>query len=124
MNEKIVRTLKKLLYPFGEPYLFAGKKLLFEANTRPIKREYLHNHSDVVRNDVLQINYFESQFKPSHVIWDIGSHHVHYSIFAASIANAAGQVFSFEPDDTARSVQNHNIKLNRFTKKIEVFGDV
>jgi hypothetical protein len=47
----------------------------------------------VVRIDVLQINYLENTFKPSDVLWDIGSHAGHYAFFAASIVKEENQFF-------------------------------
>jgi len=117
----LVEFSKKVLYPNGEPYTFYGKKLLFVAGTRPVRRKYLNAESDVVRNDVLQINYFEANFKPGDVLWDIGSHKGHYSIFAATIAAGPNQVFSFEPDVAAREVQEKNIRLNHLADRITIF---
>jgi FkbM family methyltransferase len=117
----IATSLKRIIYKRGEAYVFNNKKLLFTVESRPVKRKYIHSSSDVVRNDVLQINYFEQNFKPDHILWDIGSHNGHYSIFAASIAKAGGQVFSFEPDSVASEIHNKNIRLNQLENKITFF---
>jgi FkbM family methyltransferase len=123
-RSELIGYSKKFLYPNGEPYTFNSKKLRFVPGTRPIRRKYLNSSSDVVRNDVLQINFFERYFKSDDILWDIGSHNGHYSIFAASIAKGPKQVFSFEPDITAREVQQKNIKLNHLEDRIELFDFV
>lgn len=114
----LAKTLKKIIYPRGETYLFANNRLRFKVGSRPIRRKYLTSENDIDRNDVLQINYLENNFRSHHVLWDVGSHHGHYSIFAASVARSANQVFSFEPDSDARAVQRENIQLNNFKEKI------
>jgi FkbM family methyltransferase len=119
-HHDIVSAVKKIIYSKGEKYQFNNKSLLFAPGTRPIKRKYLNSENDVVRNDVLQINYFEQHFKADHVLWDIGSHHGHYSIFAAVIAKGNNQVFSFEPDSVARNIQIRNFQLNQLESKIVV----
>lgn len=116
----IAKAVKEIVYRKGEGYIFNDRRLLFTVGSRPVKRKYINSGSDVVRNDVLQINYFEQNFKPQHVLWDIGAHNGHYSIFAASIAKGANQVFSFEPDSVAREIQLKNIKLNKLENKIVV----
>ena len=116
----IAAAIKKIIYAKGEPYLFSHSTLKFYPGTRPIKRKYINANNDVVRNDVLQINYFEKHFKPNDIFWDLGSHNGHYSIFAASIVNGNNQVFSFEPDPVASKVQEANIKLNNFQQKINL----
>lgn len=123
MNKhKLALAIKKKIIGPVEKYRFAGKKLKFFTGTRPIKRKYVSSKSDVVRNDVLQINYFERNFKPNDVLWDIGSHHGHYSIFAASVVRGEKQVFSFEPDKTAYNLQSRNIALNAMQDRIELFS--
>ncbi len=120
LANKMIEVFKRIAFPSGEPYMFRGSKLYFKAGTRPVRRKYIDSESDVVRNDVLQINYFEQNFQPNNILWDIGSHKGHYSIFAASIAAGPNQVFSFEPDSSAREVQEENIKLNNLVKKISL----
>jgi FkbM family methyltransferase len=117
----IAKRVKQILYGKAESYQFNNKKLRFITGTRPIRKKYINAESDVVRNDVLQIEFFEKNFKAGDTLWDIGSHHGHYSIFAASIVNSDKQVFSFEPDPDARVMQLKNIALNHFEKKITVF---
>lgn len=112
--------LKKIFIGSFENYLFKGNKLKFVTGTRPIKRKYINSDNDIVRNDVLQINYFENNFHSHDVFWDIGSHNGHYSIFAASVVAGNNQVFSFEPDSVASDVQEINIKLNIFEQKIKL----
>ena len=124
LKHAIVKRLKSIIYAGGEKYHFAGKDLLFMPNSRPVRRKYINSRSDVVRNDVLQIIYFENNFKPEHVIWDIGSHFGHYSIFAASIAGNENQVFSFEPDSSATIMQKQNIIINHFENKIKLYDYV
>ena len=118
----LIIWLKTILYRNGESYLFASRKLKFVPGTRPIQRKYINSHNDVVRNDVLQIEYFENNFKPSDILWDIGSHHGHYSIFAASIVKNSNQVYSFEPDIQAMMIQEENIKINDFEAKISLLN--
>lgn len=121
MNQhKIILSLKKIVFGKTESYKFFGKNLNFLTGTRPIKRKYISSQNDVVRNDVLQINYFEENFKPHDVLWDIGSHNGHYSIFAAAIAAGNNQVFSFEPDETAFQMQTKNIAANSLQEKIRL----
>ena len=117
----IVRALKKILFSKGENYLFNNTSLRFLPGTRPIKRKYINAKSDVVRNDVLQIEYFEKHFSPTDVLWDIGSHNGHYSLFAASVVEGKNQVFSFEPDKDAMAIQKKNITLNKFEQKIKTY---
>ena len=117
---QMITSVKKVIYPRGESYVFGGRKLRFAAGSRPIKRKYVSSGSNVVRNDVLQIEYFERNFKKEDVIWDIGSHFGQYSIFAASVVTGENQVFSFEPDEAARAVQFRNISLNNLEAKIKV----
>ncbi|MBK8510780.1 MAG: FkbM family methyltransferase [Saprospiraceae bacterium] len=122
MNQhSFVIALKKIFFSKGEPYLFNGKNLKFLPGTRPCLRKYIGSNSDVVRNDILQIEYFEMNFTPQDILWDIGSHYGHYSIFAASIVNEANRVFSFEPDKDAMTIQRRNIALNGFKNKIKPF---
>lgn len=120
-RHEIVKGIKRLIYPKGERYFFNNKTLIFSHGTRPIRRKYRNSTNDVVRNDVLQIDFFESRFKSDDILWDIGSHHGHYSLFAASIVNGKNQVFSFEPDKAARQVQIINAGLNHFEDKISFF---
>jgi FkbM family methyltransferase len=115
--------VKRFFLGSYESYLFNKKKIFFSIGSRPTKRKYLKSNNDVVRNDVLQINYFEQNFSENNVLWDIGSHYGHYSIFAASVALNDNQVFSFEPDSVARTIFCHNISLNKFENKITVFSD-
>jgi|694.fasta_scaffold11882_16 FkbM family methyltransferase len=121
LKYSLVKLIKEVVYPKGEPYSFNGRTLKFKANCRPVKRKFLNYPSDVVRNDVLQINYLENTFKPSDILWDIGSHAGHYAVFAASIVKGENQVFSFEPDSSARKSQMETIQLNKFSPKIKVF---
>jgi FkbM family methyltransferase len=123
-RSRLVSSIKKIIYSGGEKYEFGGVELLFMPNTRPVKRKYINDQSDVVRNDVLQIFYMEKNFLPEHVLWDIGSHHGHYSVFAASVVKGKDQVFSFEPDDSARNVQTQNILLNHFDDRVQIFDYV
>lgn len=124
MNKyKLINSLKRILIGRSESYYFSNKKLFFLTGSRPIKRKYLNVDNDVVRNDLLQIVFLEENFKESDVLWDIGSHHGHYSIFAAAIVTGKRQVFSFEPDAIARETQLDNIRLNKFDDKIIVFKD-
>lgn len=116
----LAKIAKRLLYPYGESYEFAGKKLQFAVGSRPIRRKYINSENYTVRNDVLQIEYFEKNFGPKDVLWDIGSHHGHYSIFAASAAAGNSQVFSFEPDRDAARVQMANIRMNKLERKISL----
>ncbi|WP_205508569.1 FkbM family methyltransferase [Longitalea arenae] len=120
-HHDLVAAFKGIIYRNGEGYLFNNKKLLFTAGSRPVRRKYINSESDVVRNDVLQINYFEQNFKPDNVLWDIGAHNGIYSIFAASVAKGNDQVFSFEPDNVAREIQLKNIRLNKMQNRITVF---
>lgn len=117
----VAKKIKKLLLGDVEIYFFGDQKLFFATGSRPIKRKYISSSNGVVRNDVLQINYFEQNFGPADILWDIGSHYGHYSLFAASIAQGTGQVFSFEPDGDARKIQSKNIGLNKMQDKIKIF---
>ena len=119
----IIKRIKKIIVGDTEQYNFNNNRLRFLTGSRPIKRKYVNADSDVVRNDVLQINYMEENFKETDILWDIGSHYGHYAIFAASIAKGNGQVFSFEPDAVARKIQERNIELNSFSDKITIFSD-
>ena len=121
LKYSMVKTIKEIIFRNGEPYLFNGQTLKFKANCSPVKRKYLSDSSDVVRNDVLQINYLEVTFKATDILWDIGSHNGHYAVLAASIVKGENQVFSFEPDSTARKAQIGTIQLNQFSKKIQLF---
>jgi FkbM family methyltransferase len=121
LKYSLVKSIKEIIFRDGEPYVFNGKTLMFKANCSPVKRKYLNHPSDVVRNDVLQINYLESSFKASDVMWDVGSHNGHYAVFAASIVNGENQVFSFEPDLVARQAQMETIELNQLSQKIKLF---
>lgn len=118
---QLVIFFKKIFLGGFEKYTFNGKTLKFLTGTRPIKRKYINNDNDVVRNDVLQINYFEQHFKPNDIFWDLGSHNGHYSIFSASVVGGNNQVFSFEPDVAASKIQEVNISLNNFQHKIKLF---
>ena len=121
MNKHIIAlVLKKLFFGKIENYIFNGIKLKFKTGTRPIKRKYLNSSNSVVRNDVLQINYFEQFFTAHDILWDIGSHNGHYAIFAASIVNSNNHVYAFEPDSVAREVLIENISLNKFENKINL----
>lgn len=124
MKHELAKFLKKIIYANGETYAFAGKQLKFLANTRPVKRKYIDHTSDVVRNDVLQIDLLENEFKQNHVMWDIGAHWGHYSIFGASIAENNNQIFAFEPDENARKTLLSNLALNGFEKKVTVFDSL
>lgn len=117
----IVKAVKQVVYGSTEKYVFKNQSLLFKTGTRPIKRKYINANDDVVRNDVLQIEFFEANFKPSDVLWDIGSHYGHYSIFCASVAKGSNQIFSFEPDPVAREIQLKNVSLNHLDTRIKVF---
>lgn len=121
LQPAIVNLVKRVLYLYGEPYSFKNKKLHFSVGSRPVRMKYIDSDNDIVRNDVLQIQYFQKNIKDNDVLWDIGSHHGHYSIFAASLVNGNNQVFSFEPDAAARAVQRKNIDLNKFGQKIKLF---
>lgn len=121
ISHKLVNLIKRLSFKNGEPYRFKGRELRFCVGSRPVRRKYINSDNDIVRNDVLQIEYFEKYFNPDDVLWDIGSHHGHYSIFAGAIASGHNQVFSFEPDRAAREIQLQNIKLNGLDRNIKVF---
>ncbi len=116
----LAKIAKRLLYPYGESYEFAGKKLSFQVGSRPIRRKYIDSDNYIVRNDVLQIEFFEKNFGSRDVLWDIGSHHGHYSIFAAAVAAGNSQVYSFEPDRDAARVQMANIIKNKLDRKISL----
>ena len=120
-KHQAVGIVKRLIYPMGEPYIFAGKTLKFKAGSRPVRRKYVTSANYITRNDVLQINYLEKNFGQQDVLWDIGSHYGHYSIFAASVALGTQQVFSFEPNTDARKIQVANLKLNNLQNKVSVF---
>ena len=120
-KHRLVYSIKRLLNPRGEPYRFGGRTLNFKVGSRPIRRKFLNAESDVVRNDVLQIEYFEQNFKPNDVLWDIGSHNGHYSIFAGAVSDGLDQVYSFEPDGDARKVQQFNLELNNLSNKVKLF---
>jgi FkbM family methyltransferase len=119
-KHQAVGIVKRLIYPMGEPYIFAGKTLKFKAGSRPVRRKYVTSANYITRNDVLQINYLEKNFGQQDVLWDIGSHYGHYSIFAASVALGTQQVFSFEPNTDARKIQVANLKLNNLQNKVSV----
>lgn len=119
-NELFINSMKKFIYGRSEKYKFNGNRLLFKTGSRPVRRKYLNSPDDVVRNDVLQIEFFEKEFGPRDVLWDIGSHFGHYSLFAASVTEGKNQVFSFEPDADAKKVQIENINLNQLNEKIRV----
>lgn len=121
-THRLAGLIKKVIFPGGEPYMFRGERLYFQVGSRPLRRKYITSSSDTVRNDILQIEYFEKEFRSDDVLWDIGSHHGHYSIFAASVVNGNNQVYSFEPDTEAMSVQQKNIKRNAFEKKIQAMN--
>lgn len=104
----------------GGKYRFAGKTLRFLPNTAPVKRKYLNADDSVVRHDILQALYFEENLNPDTVVWDIGSHNGHYSVFSASVAKGKGQVFSFEPNGKVLDIQRRNIALNRLEDKVTV----
>ena len=116
----IVKLIKNILYVRGEKYDFSATSLRFMPNTRPARMVYLESGNDIVRNDLLQIKFLEKQFKPGQVIWDIGSHYGHYSIFAASVSDQKDRVFSFEPDAKARTVQVKNIAMNSLQDRIKI----
>lgn len=119
-NAAVINSIKKFIYGRSEKYKFNGNGLLFKTGSRPIRRKYRDSANSVVRNDVLQIEYFEKEFGPSDVLWDIGSHFGQYSLFAASVAGGKNQVFSFEPDADAKKIQLENIKLNDMWEKIRI----
>lgn len=121
-RHKLAGIFKKVVYPHGEPYTFKEKTLFFTVGSRPLRRKYINSKTDTVRNDLLQIEYFEREFKPTDVLWDVGSHHGHYSIFAASLVKGDNQVFSFEPDADAMTVQQQNIRRNGFESKITLMN--
>lgn len=119
----VARFVKQIIFgQKGEPYTFQNTILRFLSGSRPIKLKYINSKSPVTRNEVLQIKYFSENFKPSDVLWDIGSHHGHYSIFGSSIVEGKNNIFSFEPDTAALSTQKKNIELNKFQDKIKVFN--
>ena len=120
-NEALINSIKKFIFGRTEAYNFNGNRLLFKTGSRPIRRKYRNSENEVTRNDVLQIEYFEKEFGPRDVLWDIGSHFGHYSIFAASVVQGKNQVFSFEPDAYAKEVQVENINLNHLNDKIRIF---
>jgi FkbM family methyltransferase len=118
----LVKAAKVFLYPNGESYVFGKNVLRFKAGSRPIRRKYIDSQNDVVRNDLLQIEYFEKYFTPDDILWDIGSHNGHYTVFAASVVQGSNQVFSFEPDHIARDIQIENLRLNNLTSRAAVFN--
>lgn len=118
---RLVFWSKKLIFGDSENYRFAGRKLRFLIGTRPTRRKYINNTSVVVRSDVLQINYFEKEFKKDDILWDIGSCYGQYSLFVASIVSGNNQIFSFEPDADARAIQAKNIELNKAENKIKIY---
>jgi FkbM family methyltransferase len=115
-----IRLVKHLVYWNGEEYTFSNKRLKFIPNTRPVHRKYRDSLSDVVRNDVLQIDYFEKLLNSESILWDIGAHHGHYSIFAAAVVKGSNRVFSFEPDAYALKKLRKNIEINNLSDKIRV----
>ncbi|HUQ66869.1 MAG TPA: FkbM family methyltransferase [Flavitalea sp.] len=119
-HHKLINRIKTIIFPNGENYVFAKNNLRFKVGSRPIRRKYITSDTDTVRNDVLQIEYMENTFTSSDVLWDIGSHYGHYSIFAAAVVKGPDQVFSFEPDPDAREIQKRNISMNKMDAKINV----
>lgn len=117
----LAKKIKRILFGATETYCFNNRRLKFELGTRPVRKKYINSKNGIVRNDVLQIQFFEKHFKSEDVLWDIGSHFGHYSIFCASVAKDAGQVYSFEPDPFAASVQHRNIGLNKLGNKIQFY---
>jgi FkbM family methyltransferase len=118
---QLAKNVKKVLFGEIEVYSFNNRRLKFTLGTRPVKRKYISSKNGVVRNDVLQIEFFEKSFTSEDVLWDIGSHYGHYSILCASVAAGPDQVYSFEPDSFAASIQHKNIGLNEFESKIRLY---
>ena len=58
-NELFINSMKKFIYGRSEKYKFNGNRLLFKTGSRPVRRKYINSPDDVVRNDVLQIEFFE-----------------------------------------------------------------
>jgi hypothetical protein len=108
-RHQLIKYIKNVIFGGVEGYSFNNQRLVFSVGSRPIKRKFINSENDVVRNDVLQIEYFEKHFNEEDILWDIGSHCGHYSIFCASIAKGNNQIFSFEPDAAARNIQKKNI---------------
>jgi FkbM family methyltransferase len=120
IKHKFSNFLKKMVYFKGESYMFNQSKLKFLAGTRPVRRLNKFLKNEVNRNDILQINFFEKNFSQNDILYDIGAHHGHYSIFAATKCLNQNQIFSFEPDSSALRIFKRNIELNNFGNKIIV----
>lgn len=121
MKHKVVQFLKKLIFFKGETYIFNDSQLKFVVGSRPVRRLDKFMKNEVNRNDILQIDFFEKHFGENDILWDVGAHHGHYSIFAATKCHNQNQVFSFEPDSTAREVMKKNLDLNVFGDKVSIF---
>jgi FkbM family methyltransferase len=119
-KHSLATAIKKIIYPRGEHYYFSGNRIRFQVGSRPLKRKYINSESWVVRNELLQLEYFEKHYRKGDVIWDLGAHFGEYSLFAASMNSAKDRVFAFEPDQDALKVFRKNISLNRFEDKIFV----
>jgi FkbM family methyltransferase len=82
--------------------------------------KYLETGDASTRNELRQIEFFLENVRPGDIALDVGAHAGQYAVLLGTLAGAAGRVFSFEPDETARSFLIRNIALNKLGQRVSV----
>jgi FkbM family methyltransferase len=85
-----------------------GEGLWLELNPRT-GHHYLHGEVEPAIQDILS-----KKLKPGMVFYDLGANIGFFSLLAARLVGAAGQVFSFEPDSEIAGRLRRNISRNGF----------
>ena len=85
-----------------------GEGLWLELNPRT-GQQYLHGEVEPAIQEILS-----KRLKPGMVFYDLGANIGFFSLLAARLVGAAGQVFSFEPDPEIAGRLRRNIGRNGF----------
>ena len=86
-----------------------GEGLWLELNPRT-GQQYLHGEVEPAIQEILS-----KRLKPGMVFYDLGANIGFFSLLAARLVGASGQVFSFEPDPEIIARLRRNIARNGFT---------
>ena len=116
-----VVSFKRLYYgSCGEPIQYGKHNLRYVPGTRPVRLKYVNSPNGTVRNDAKQISFFLEQLKLGDFVLDIGGHVGQYAVLFASLVSDAGQIISFEPDQSAREILEQNLVLNNLSGRVIV----
>lgn len=118
---RLLIAAKRIVYKGrGEPIRYGAHLLRYIPGTRPPRLKYLKSGDPGTRNELRQIEFFLDNVRQGDIVLDVGAHAGQYAVLFAALTGASGRVFSFEPDETARSFLVRNIELNNLRDRVSV----